>query len=120
MAVRKFPGTPTADLGMAWDVAAEQDGWKVEVHKESLAALARMLVFWRDWNPVRLLGPDGTLWASASTVEEMREVLPALMEELAEKRPLLNREDVRKLGKALGSILLTVASGRVNAALKSK
>jgi hypothetical protein len=115
MTVRTFPGTPTADLEVAWDVVATHERWKIEVHKEPLASLANKLVFWRDWNPVRLLGPDGTLWASAATVEEMKEALPELMTTFAAKRPLLTKEDLRKAGEALASILLAAASRKVNA-----
>ncbi len=120
MAIRRFPGTPTADIELAWDVVATHDGWKIEIHKESLAAFARKLVFWRDWNPVRLLGPDGTLWASAATVEEMKDALPELMAEFESKKPLLTREDLRKAGEALWSILLAAASRRANAAPRRK
>jgi hypothetical protein len=115
MAIRKFPGTPTADLELAWDVVAAHEGWKIEVHKEFLASLANKLVFWRDWNPVRLLGPDGTLWASAATVEEMNDALPGLMAELAAKKPMFTRDDVQKAAEALGSILMTVVTRKMNA-----
>jgi hypothetical protein len=115
MTVRRFPGTPTADLEVAWDVVAVHEGWKIEVHKESLAAFARKAVFWRDWNPVRLIGPDSTLWASAATVEEMKDALPQLVEELASKKPLFTREDVQAALRALGNVLLTVAARRGSA-----
>ena len=120
MAIRRFPGTPTADLELAWDVVAVHDGWKIEVHKKSLASIAQKLVFWRDWNPVRLLGPDSTLWASSATVEEMQDALPSLMTEFAAKHPLFTREDLRKVAEALGTILMAAASRKMNAPIKTR
>ena len=119
MTVRTFPGTPTADLEVAWNVVATHENWKIEVHKELLSSVVKKLTF-GTWNPVRLLGPDGTLWASAATVEEMKDALPELMTKFAEKKPLLTKEDLRKMGEALASVLLAAAARKVNAAPRSK
>ncbi len=120
MAIRRFPGTPTADLEQAWEVVALHDGWKIEVHKQFWASVAQKFLFWRAWNPVRLLGPDSTLWASAATVEEMREALPSLISECGAKQPLLTREDLRKIGEALGSVLLSAATRKLNVPVKAR
>jgi hypothetical protein len=120
MTIRRLPGTATVDLEIAWDVVAEHQGWKIELHKEFLAKAAETLLFWRDWNPVRLIGPDGTLWASAATVEEMKGALPDLMAEFAAQKPMVSREDVRKAAELLGQMLATVVARKVSAASAAK
>ncbi len=105
MSVRKLFGTPTIDAQVFWAEIVNQDGWRVQYN--------RVLDKHSPLKPFRLLDPEGYLWASADSADELANAMPQLIQEFGEKYPLFTREDVAKT-------LMTVAGLLVQVAMASK
>jgi hypothetical protein len=105
MAIRKLFGTPTVDAGIFWSEVVNQSGWRVQYNR-TLDAFSLL-------KPYRLLDPDGYLWASADSAQELAQAMPELIQEFCEKNPLFPREDV-------APTLMTVATLLLRGAVASK
>lgn len=99
MTVRKLPGTATINAHLFWDEIENVNGWKIQYN----SVLNRLTPL----NPVRLLDPQGHLWASAANLEEMSEALPGLIKEFESADPLLSREEVVEALIKIAKTLLT-------------
>lgn len=99
MSVRRLFGTATADAGVFWSDKVSEQGWRIQYNK-TLDKVSPL-------KPYRLLDPSGNLWASADTMKEIVDDLPALIDEFSRKEALLSSDEVKKSAKAALSILVT-------------
>jgi len=86
MGIRKLFGTPTVDAGIFWTNVVDVEGWRVQ-HNQTLQDVSPL-------KPYRLLNPEGYLWASADSAEEMANAMPELIKEFGKKDPLFTYQEV--------------------------
>ncbi len=108
MTIRRLLGTPTVDAGVFWETLPGAGGWKLQFNKT--------LDRWSPLNPYRLLDPEGYLWASSDSLEELRDGLPGLVDEFAAKSPVVSKEAPVKTLIATIEIAVRLAETAASAA----
>lgn len=103
MAIRRFSGFMTAGGRFFWKTLVEHDGWRIQQNN-----LLRKVSL----KPFRLLDPDGVLWASSDTLEELQRELPALIAHFSTKKAFINSEDVKQALHALMTLVASIAGSR--------
>lgn len=101
MAIRRLFGTATVDAGVFWEDKVNYKNWRIQ-YNSTLDNFSPL-------KPFRLLDPQGSLWASSDTLEEMNEALPGLIEEFSAKDALFTGNDIKKFV----GLVATAATGVV-------